>query len=87
MDEPVNLKVTELKTDMTKQVANLDQNYLTLHTNIDVIAATVTKIVESYNSTSTKFNAKIESDSKVFTMMEDFLGSLKESLSKLDLPN
>ncbi|CAI9286844.1 unnamed protein product [Lactuca saligna] len=45
----------------------------------------VEEVVEFYNSIITKVDSKIESDSKVFAKLEGFLGSLKESLSKLDV--
>lgn len=47
----------------------------------------VIKIVEYYTSISTNFDAKIEFDSKVFTKHEEFLGSLKQSSSNIDLSN
>lgn len=41
--------------------------------------------MEYSTSFSTKLDVKIETDSKVFAKMEEFLGSLKESTSKIDL--
>lgn len=84
MDEPVNLKVEELKSEMSKEVAKIKKNYATLHDKVDVIADAIKKLVEYYTSITTKLDAKTETYSKVFAKMEEFLGGLKESISKID---
>lgn len=47
---------------MAKEVAELPHNYSSLHTKVDIIAAVVTKVVESYTSLLPKFDKKPESD-------------------------
>ena len=78
--ESVNVKVAELKSEMSKEVAKLDQNYSTLQTKVDVIVDVVMKVVEYFNSLSTKIDSKIETDSKVFAKLDEILVSLKESI-------
>ncbi|CAH1447373.1 unnamed protein product [Lactuca virosa] len=85
LEESVSLKVVELKSEITKEVAKLEQAYSTLHGKVDVISDVVAKLVEYNTSYSTKLDAKTEQDSKVFENMEEFMSSLKESLSKLHL--
>ncbi|CAI9282985.1 unnamed protein product [Lactuca saligna] len=85
VEDSINLKVAELKPEMTKKVENLESNYSLLHGKVDVIADSITKLVEYHTSFSTKFDAKLDQDSKVFRKLEEFLGSLKESMSKINL--
>ncbi|CAI9281406.1 unnamed protein product [Lactuca saligna] len=83
--EDVNFKVEEIHTKMTKEVFKLDKNYSNLHTKVDIIDDAVKKVVEFYNSLITKVDTNLESDSKFVANLEELLGSLKESLSKLDV--
>lgn len=85
VEESVNLKVVELKLEMTKEVEKIEKNYSNLHGKVDVIANAITMLVEYHNSFSTKRDAKTDHDSKVFEKLEDLLGSLKESMSKIDI--
>ncbi|CAI9285142.1 unnamed protein product [Lactuca saligna] len=62
---------------MSKEVDKFEQSYLSLHGKIDVVSKTIRKLLENYTSFSTK-------DSQVFTKMEEFVGSLKESILKMD---
>lgn len=70
---------------MMKEVENLEKIYYILHGNINVIVDAITKLVQYHTSFSTKFNAKTEIDSKLFDKLEELLGSLKESMSNIDL--
>lgn len=85
VEESVNLKVEALKSKMSKEVAKIKQNYLSLHSKLDIIIDAIKKLMEYYTSFSTKLDAKTETYLKVFAKMEDFLGSLKESMSKIDI--
>ncbi|CAI9291685.1 unnamed protein product [Lactuca saligna] len=84
VEESVNQKVEVLKCEMLKEVAKIEQNYLTLHVKINVVVEAIKKLVEYYTSFTTKFDTQIDVDSKVFAKLEEFVGSLKESISKLD---
>ncbi|CAI9279301.1 unnamed protein product [Lactuca saligna] len=70
---------------MTKEVANVDQNYSNLHTKVDIVADVVTTIVEFYNLLINKVDLKFESESKHFVKLEEILGNVKELISKLDV--
>lgn len=85
VEEFVKLKVVELKYEMSKVVAKLELNYQNLHSKMDVIVDAIKKLVEYNSLFSTTLEAKTTSDQKVFYKLEEFQGSLKESLSKLDL--
>lgn len=47
---------------MAKEVAELPHNYSSLHTKVDIIAAVVTKFVESYTSLLLIVDTKSEFD-------------------------
>ncbi|CAI9259277.1 unnamed protein product [Lactuca saligna] len=81
--ENLNFKVEDLRNEMTKEVVKLDQNYSNIHTKIDIIADVVTKVFDFYNSLVTKVELKSAYHSKVFAKLEELLGSLKESLSRI----
>ncbi|CAI9272473.1 unnamed protein product [Lactuca saligna] len=53
--------------------------------SVDAIVEAIKKLVEYNTLFSTKLEATTKTDSKVFEKMEEFLGSLKEYFSKLDL--
>ncbi|CAI9277628.1 unnamed protein product [Lactuca saligna] len=78
-------EVVELKSEITKEVENIEKNYSILHDKVDAIADAITKLVEYNTSFSINFDAKSDKDSKVFEKLDEFLGSLKESMSKVDL--
>ncbi|CAH1422081.1 unnamed protein product [Lactuca virosa] len=80
LEESVNLTVAELKPEMTKEVEKIEKNYSVLHGKVDVVADSITKLVEYNTSYSTKLNAKTEHDSKVFNKLEEFLSSIKDTL-------
>ncbi|CAI9295456.1 unnamed protein product [Lactuca saligna] len=63
----------------------LSHNYSNLHTNIDIIVDDVKKVVDFNNSLLNKVDTKSNFDSKVFANLEELLGSLKGSLSKLEV--
>ncbi|CAI9278664.1 unnamed protein product [Lactuca saligna] len=54
---------------------------------VDVVADAIAKLVEYNTSYSTKRDAKTELGSQVFAKLEEFLSSIKESISKADLLN
>ena len=41
----VNLKIEEIRQEMTKEVAKVDHSYLNLHTEVDIVANVVMKLV------------------------------------------
>lgn len=80
--------MAELKSEMSKEVAKLDEYYSTLRSDVDVIIDAVKKVVMYFTSLSTIVDSKPESDSKVFAKLEAFLLSLTKIVSKLDFsPN
>ncbi|CAI9287889.1 unnamed protein product [Lactuca saligna] len=81
--ENVSLKIEELRSEMTKEVVKLDNNYSHLNNEVDIVATIVTKVFEFHNSLPTKIDTKSEFDSKRFAKLEKLLGSLKELLLKL----
>ncbi|CAI9266319.1 unnamed protein product [Lactuca saligna] len=85
VEESVNLKVEALKFEMSKEVAKIEQNYSSLHGKVDIIVDAIKKLVEYYTFFSTKLDAMTETYSKLFAKMEEFLESLKESMSKINL--
>ncbi|CAI9267456.1 unnamed protein product [Lactuca saligna] len=85
LEDSVNLQVVELKSEMSKEVDKIEKNYSLLHGMDDVNVDAIKKLVEYKNLYSTKLDAKSEQDSKVFEKLEEFLGSLKESRSKVGL--
>ncbi|CAI9260552.1 unnamed protein product [Lactuca saligna] len=85
VEASVNLKMEELTSEMSKAVVKIEQNYLRLHSKVDVLVDAIKKPVEYHTLFSTKVEAKTETNSKVFEKLEEFLGSLTESLSKLVL--
>ncbi|CAI9261973.1 unnamed protein product [Lactuca saligna] len=50
---------------------------------VDIIVDAIIRIVELFSLLITKIDSKTEFDTKVFSKLEEFLGSWKESLSKL----
>ncbi|CAI9304188.1 unnamed protein product [Lactuca saligna] len=85
VEKVVKLQTEAIKIDMSNEIAKLDQNYSTLHYKVDVIVDVVTKDVEFYNCLNIEVDSKTAYDSKVFAKLEEFLGSLKESLSKINV--
>lgn len=85
VEESINLKVVELKLDMTNTVENIENSYFIHHGKVDVIVDAIIKLVEYNILFSTKLEAKTDTYSKVFEKLLEFLGSLKEYLSKLEL--
>ncbi|CAI9290984.1 unnamed protein product [Lactuca saligna] len=72
VEESVNLKVVELKLEMTKEVEKIEKNYSNLHGKVDVIPNAITMLVEYHNSFSTKLDAKTYRESKAFEKLEEF---------------
>ncbi|CAH1453479.1 unnamed protein product [Lactuca virosa] len=83
--EYVDLQVVALKSEMVKEVEKMEKNYTVLHNKIDVVADAIAKLVEFNTAYLTKLEANSEQDSKVFTKLEEFLSSIQESISKVDL--
>ncbi|CAI9259591.1 unnamed protein product [Lactuca saligna] len=82
-EEDVNLKIEEIRSEMVKEVVNLDHNYSTLNMKVDIVPVAFTKVVKLRNSLSTKFEAKSTSNSLSFAKLEKLLGDLKDLLLKL----
>ncbi|CAI9283126.1 unnamed protein product [Lactuca saligna] len=71
--ENINLKVQELKEDMTKDIVALDHNYFTLHNKVDIIVGAMAKEVELYTSLGLKLDSKSEVDASSFGSVETLL--------------
>ncbi|CAH1441056.1 unnamed protein product [Lactuca virosa] len=56
--ESVDLKVVNLKSEMSKEVQKMEQNYTFLHRKVDVITTTITKLVALNTEHSNKLEAK-----------------------------
>ncbi|CAH1437980.1 unnamed protein product [Lactuca virosa] len=54
--EYVDLKVAKLKSELSKEVRKIEQNYTLLHSKVDVIATVISKLVEL----NTKYTNKLE---------------------------
>ncbi|CAI9281696.1 unnamed protein product [Lactuca saligna] len=85
MKESADLQVAELKSELAKEVEKMEKNYVRLHSKVDVVVDAITKLVEFNTDYLTKLEAKSEKDSKVFAKLEEFLSSIKESISKVDV--
>ncbi|CAI9286170.1 unnamed protein product [Lactuca saligna] len=83
--DDVNIKVEVIQIVMSKEIVKLSQNYSDLHTKVDVIVGAVMKEREYFTSFSTWVDTKHDSDSNMFAKMEELLGSVKESFSKLNV--
>lgn len=58
---------------------------MSLNGKVDIIIDAIKNLVEYYTLFSTMLDAKKKTDLKVFEKMEEFFGSLKESMLKIDL--
>lgn len=74
----MNLKLEEICSDIAKGVAQLDHNYSSLNTKVDIIATTMTKVVEFYTSLISKVDMKVDCDSQSVTDLKELLGNLKK---------
>ncbi|CAI9279561.1 unnamed protein product [Lactuca saligna] len=70
-------KERHTKVDMTHEVAKVDQNYSSLHTQVDIVFDAVTKLVEYHTSLH----------SKEFVHLQGLLAEVKEMVSKLVNPS
>lgn len=75
MEDSINLKVVELKSEMSKEVEKIEKKFSIIHGKVDVIADAIMKLVEYNTSYSYKLDTKTEKDSKVFKKLKEFLGS------------
>ncbi|CAH1433898.1 unnamed protein product [Lactuca virosa] len=66
MKEYVDLKVVELKSEMSKEVQKMEQKYSLLHSKDDVLATAITNLVEFNIEYSHKLEANSEKGSHVF---------------------
>ncbi|CAI9288672.1 unnamed protein product [Lactuca saligna] len=85
MKESVDLRIVELKSELLKEVQKMEQNYILLYGKVDVITTAITKLVEFNSEYTNKLEAKSEKDTQMFEKMEEFLSSIKESLSKSNI--
>ncbi|CAH1416916.1 unnamed protein product [Lactuca virosa] len=70
MKESVDLKIVELKFELSKEVQKMEKNYTLLHGKVDVNVTVVTKLVEFNSEYMNKLEVKSEKDSQVFKKME-----------------
>ncbi|CAI9268870.1 unnamed protein product [Lactuca saligna] len=56
--EFVDLNVVEFKSELSKEVQKMEQNYTLLHSKVDVIVTAITKLVEFNTEYSNKLEAK-----------------------------
>lgn len=82
MKQFVDLKVAELMYKIAKEV---EKNYTLLRTKVDVVATAITNLIEFNTDYLTKLEEKSEKDTQVFAKLEEFLTSIKESISKADI--
>lgn len=61
--EYVDLKVAELKFELSKEVNKMEQNYSLLHSTVDFITTAITKLVEFNIEYLNKLEVKSEKDS------------------------
>ncbi|CAI9290566.1 unnamed protein product [Lactuca saligna] len=87
MNESLDLKVTELKTEMAKEAEKIGKSYSILYGKVDVVVNAIAKLVAYNTGYSTKRDVKTETDSKVFAKLREFSSSIKESISKVGLLN
>ncbi|CAI9265557.1 unnamed protein product [Lactuca saligna] len=85
--EYVDLKMVKLKSEIAKEVDKMEKNYNVLYRMVNIVSTTIKKRVEFNTDYSIKLEEKSEKDSQVFTKQEEFLTSIKESISKADLSN
>ncbi|CAH1422454.1 unnamed protein product [Lactuca virosa] len=70
---------------MDKEVRKLDKSYDVLHSKVDAIANVIDKLVDFNTDYSTKLDIKSEKDSQTFANLEEFMSSIKESISKVNV--
>ncbi|CAI9261132.1 unnamed protein product [Lactuca saligna] len=87
LNEYVDHKVVELKSEIAKDFEMMEENYALLHSKVNVVANAITKLVDLNTNYSYKVDAKLEKGYQVFTKLEEFLSCIKESISKADLSN
>lgn len=85
LEESIELKMEDLKSDMSKGMEKIELNYSSLRSKVNVLAEVVKNHVEYNTLFLTKLEAKTETNSKIFDKIEEFLESLKECSTKLDL--
>ncbi|CAI9285759.1 unnamed protein product [Lactuca saligna] len=83
MKEFVDLKMAALKSEMDIEAEKIEKIYSIIHGKVDVIV----KHVEYNTSYLTRLHAKTEKNSQVSEKLEEFLSSIKESISKASLSN
>ncbi|CAI9263343.1 unnamed protein product [Lactuca saligna] len=67
---------------MAKEVVELNHNYYSLRTKVDIIVDAVTKVIECYTSLAPKIEKKAEVDVQAFEKMDKLLTDLKDLVSK-----
>ena len=80
--EDVNFKLQELREDMSKEIASVQQDYSSLHQKVDIICDAVTKYVKMYESLSPQITQLSTSDSQSFVEVITLLKELKEFVVK-----
>ncbi|CAH1449659.1 unnamed protein product [Lactuca virosa] len=57
--ESLDIKLVELKSSLSKEVHKMEENYTLLHSKVDVIVGSITKLVEF----NTKYTKQVEAKS------------------------
>ncbi|CAH1422834.1 unnamed protein product [Lactuca virosa] len=83
----LDLKVSEFQTLISKKVKKLEDNYNLLHEKVHVVAGAITHLVKRNKVHSKDHKDKSEIDDNVFEKVEEFLSSIKDTLTKVDLSN
>ncbi|CAH1427164.1 unnamed protein product [Lactuca virosa] len=65
MKESVDLKVAEIKSDMSKEVEKIEKNYTLLHSKVDVVATAITKLFDFNTEYSNKLEVMLEKYSQI----------------------
>ncbi|CAI9272208.1 unnamed protein product [Lactuca saligna] len=83
--EYVNLKVQEIRKDMSKEIAVVQQDYASLNQKVDIIADVVTKFVKLYEALGPKVEQMSADEVKFFLNINQLLVELKGLVLKSSL--
>ncbi|CAI9269573.1 unnamed protein product [Lactuca saligna] len=79
----MNLKMVELKLEMTKELSKIEKNSSDLHGKVNVLGDALAKSVEYNTIYSTTLDEKSPKDSKVFSQLEEFFTGVKDSITNV----
>ncbi|CAI9278999.1 unnamed protein product [Lactuca saligna] len=80
--EDVNFKIQELRKDMSKEIAVVQQDYASLNQKMDIIADAVTKFVKLYEILGHKVDQMSKDEVQSFLEINKLLTELKDFISK-----